>query len=303
MPLPSTVNIVEVGPRDGLQNEPTAVKTSTKLRLIELLVSSGLTHIEAGSFVNPRWVPQMAGSDEVFNHLPKKTGITYSALTPNMQGFERAMAAGAQEVAIFAAASETFSQKNINCSIGESLKRFEPLMEAAHSKDIPVRGYISCVAGCPYEGRVSETTVQHIAHTLYTMGCYEISLGDTTGVGTVNCVQSVIEHTAATVPLEKIAVHFHNTYGQALVNTHAALCMGVSTVDAAVAGLGGCPYSPGAAGNLATEDLVYLLNGLGIAHGVDLAALCDAGKFICNTLGISPSSNVSHAMHAILATR
>lgn len=296
MPLPKTVRLVEVGPRDGLQNEKLAIPTGTKIQLIDNLVDAGLTYIEAGSFVNPKWVPQMADSGEVFAGITRKPGVTYAALTPNLQGYERAIAVNANEVAIFAAASEAFSQKNINCSISESIQRFQTLIDAAKSQHIPVRGYISCVAGCPYSGAVDVHTVASIAKELLAMGCYEISLGDTIGVGTAGQIKHLIEILARDIPIEKIAAHMHDTYGQALANIYAALEMGVSVIDSSVAGLGGCPYAAGATGNVATEDVVYLLNGLGIEHGVDLEKLIHAGNSISTALNKSSNSRVAKAM-------
>lgn len=296
MPIPKTVRLVEVGPRDGLQNEKHAIPTSTKIQLIENLVDAGLTYIEAGSFVNPKWVPQMADSGEVFSGIARKPGVTYAALTPNLQGYERAIAVNANEVAIFAAASEAFSQKNINCSISESIQRFEALINAAKAQQIPVRGYISCVAGCPYSGAVDVQTVASIARELLAMGCYEISLGDTIGVGTAGQIKHLIEILARDIPIEKIAAHMHDTYGQALANIYAALEMGVSVVDSSVAGLGGCPYAAGATGNIATEDVVYLLNGLDIEHGVDLDKLIYAGNTISAVLNKPSNSKVAKAM-------
>src|SRR6187431_462812 len=296
MKLPAKVRIVEVGPRDGLQNEKQAIPTSAKIQLIENLVDAGLTYIEAGSFVNPKWVPQMADSGEVFAGIARKPGVTYAALTPNLQGYERAIAVDANEVAIFAAASEAFSQKNINCSISESIQRFETLISAAKAQHIPVRGYISCIAGCPYSGIVDATTVASIANDLLAMGCYEISLGDTIGVGTAGQIKHLIETLARDIPIEKIAAHMHDTYGQALANIYAALEMGVSVVDSSVAGLGGCPYAAGATGNVATEDVVYLLNGLGIEHGVDLEKLIYAGNTISSVLNKPSNSKVAKAM-------
>lgn len=296
MALPQHVRIVEVGPRDGLQNEKQAVPTTAKIQLIEQLVDAGLTYIEAGSFVNPKWVPQMANSAEVFAGITRKPNITYAALVPNLQGYERAVAVNANEVAIFAAASEAFSQKNINCSISESIKRFEVLLSAATEQKIPVRGYISCVAGCPYSGDVNSNTVASIAKELFAMGCYEISLGDTIGVGTAGQIKNLIEAVAQNVPLDKLAVHMHDTYGQALTNIYASLEKGVSVVDSSIAGLGGCPYAAGASGNVATEDLVYLLNGLGIAHGVDLQKLIQAGNFVSKILNKPNQSKVAKAM-------
>ncbi|AQT60358.1 hydroxymethylglutaryl-CoA lyase [Cellvibrio sp. PSBB023] len=296
MPLPPKVRIVEVGPRDGLQNEKIAIPTGIKIQLIENLVDAGLIYIEAGSFVNPKWVPQMADSDEVFTGISRKPGVTYAALTPNLQGYERAIAVNANEVAIFAAASEAFSQKNINCSISESIQRFQTLIDAAKTQQIPVRGYISCVAGCPYSGAVDVHTVASIAKELLAMGCYEISLGDTIGVGTAGQIKNLIETLARDIPIEKIAAHMHDTYGQALANIYAALEMGVSVIDSSVAGLGGCPYAAGATGNVATEDVVYLLNGLGIEHGVNLEKLIHAGNTISIALNKSSNSRVAKAM-------
>jgi hydroxymethylglutaryl-CoA lyase len=296
MNLPSKVKIVEVGPRDGLQNEKQLIPTSTKITLINDLVDAGLTYIEAGSFVNPKWVPQMADSAEVFAGIQRKPNVTYAALIPNLQGFERAISVSANEVAIFAAASEEFSQKNINCSIAESLKRFEPVIEAAQEKNIPVRGYISCVAGCPYSGKVEFEQVANIAKDLLDMGCYEISLGDTIGVGTAGQIQQLIETVAKKIAIEKLAVHMHDTYGQALANIFASLEMGVSVVDSSIAGLGGCPYAKGATGNVATEDLVYMLNGLQIEHGVDLQKLILAGEKISRALNRETGSRVARAM-------
>ncbi len=296
MALPKSVKIVEVGPRDGLQNEKQTIATATKIQLINQLSEAGLSYIEAGSFVNPKWVPQMADSAEVFGGATRKVGVTYAALTPNLQGFERALAAHVDEVAIFAAASEAFSQKNINCSIAESLTRFTALMDAAQRHNIPVRGYISCVVGCPYSGAVEPQTVAQIARDLLAMGCYEISLGDTIGIGTAGQVKYLIERLMQDIPVEKLAVHMHDTYGQALVNIYAALECGVSVVDSSVAGLGGCPYAMGASGNVATEDVIYLLNGLGIEHGVDLEKLIAAGNSICESLGKTNGSKVAQAI-------
>lgn len=300
MTLPNQVRIVEVGPRDGLQNEKQTITTATKIQLIENLVAAGLTYIEAGSFVNPKWVPQMADSGDVFSGVARKPGVTYAALTPNLQGYERAIAVNANEVAIFAAASEAFSQKNINCSISESIQRFETLISAAKAQQIPVRGYISCVAGCPYSGAVNAQTVASIAKELLAMGCYEISLGDTIGVGTAGQIKHLIETLARDIPIEKIAAHMHDTYGQALANIYAALEMGVSVVDSSVAGLGGCPYAAGATGNVATEDVVYLLNGLGIQHGVDLDKLIYAGNTISAALNKPSNSKVAKAKNKSL---
>lgn len=293
--LPQQVKVVEVGPRDGLQNEAIPVSASDKISLIEKLDEAGVTYIESGSFVSPKWVPQMATSTEIFEKLKRNKAVTYAALTPNMKGFEAALAVGADEVAIFGAASESFSQKNINCSIEESLERFIPIMEAAKKANIRVRGYVSCVLGCPYEGDIEPEQVAMVAEKLFEMGCYEISLGDTVGVGTPASVTTMIQAVSARIPVDKLAVHFHDTYGQALTNIYAALQLGVSVVDSAVAGLGGCPYAKGASGNVATEDVVYMLNGLGITTGIDFKKLLEAGWFISDTLGKAPISKVSNA--------
>lgn len=298
MNLPKQVKIVEVGPRDGLQNEKQLIPTATKITLIEDLVDAGLTYIEAGSFVNPKWVPQMADSAKVFTGIQRKANITYAALIPNLQGFERAVTVNASEVAIFAAASEAFSQKNINCSIAESIQRFENVMHAAKEKQIPVRGYISCVAGCPYSGEVDFKQVAKIANDLLAMGCYEISLGDTIGVGTAGQIKQLIEVIAKDIAIEKLAVHMHDTYGQALANIFASLEMGIAVVDSSVAGLGGCPYAKGATGNVATEDLVYMLNGLQIEHGVDLQKLITVGEKISRALNKENNSKVARALRA-----
>lgn len=295
MNLPKKIKIVEVGPRDGLQNEKQLISTQTKIDLINNLVDAGLQYIEAGSFVNPKWVPQMADSAEVFSGITRKPKVTYAALIPNLQGFERALTVNANEVAIFAAASEAFSQKNINCSIAESIQRFENVVQAAKEKQIPVRGYISCVAGCPYSGKIDHQQVASIAKDLFDLGCYEISLGDTIGVGTAGEIKQLIESVAKDIAIEKLAVHMHDTYGQALANVYAALEMGIGVVDSSIAGLGGCPYAKGATGNLATEDLVYLLNGLGIENGVDLQKLIYAGNQISVALNKPTNSKVARA--------
>ena len=296
MSLPKKVRIVEVGPRDGLQNEKQSIPTAAKIQLVNHLVDAGLRYIEVGSFVNPKWVPQMADSAEVFQGIVRKPDVTYAALIPNLQGFEHALAADANEVAIFAAASEAFSQKNINCSIAESLTRFEALTAVAKTNKIPVRGYISCVAGCPHSGAVEFETVAQIARELLAMGCYEISLGDTIGVGTAGQTKALIEYLARNIPLNKLAVHMHDTYGQALANIYVALECGISVIDSSTAGLGGCPYAAGASGNVATEDVVYLLNGLGIDHGVDLDRLILAGNIICEQLGKTNGSKAAQAI-------
>lgn len=298
MPLPHHVRIVEVGPRDGLQNEPGTVATETKLELIHRLADAGLPTVEATAFVSPKWVPQMADHDTVLRAIQRKPGVNYPVLTPNMKGFEAAADAGAEEVAVFGAASESFSQKNINCSIDESLERFRPVVEAARARDIRVRGYVSCVLGCPYEGAIAPATVAHVANALYTMGCYEISLGDTIGTGTPLKAQRMVEAVAAHVPMDAIAAHFHDTYGQALANLYAVMELGVVTVDTSVAGLGGCPYAKGASGNVATEDVVYMLDGMGIDTGVDLHALAAVGRWISAELGREPASRVARALAA-----
>jgi hydroxymethylglutaryl-CoA lyase len=293
--LNKAVRIVEVGPRDGLQNERGEVPTEVKVELIERLADAGLPAVEATAFVSPKWVPQMADHTEVLERIRRKPRVSYPVLTPNLKGFEAARAAGATEVAIFGAASEAFSRKNINCSIAESLERFRPVVLEARKYDINVRGYVSCVLGCPYEGEVKPERVADVAASLYEMGCYEVSLGDTIGTGTPGKTKALIEACARRLPLEKLAGHYHDTYGQALANIYASLEMGVSTFDASVAGLGGCPYAAGASGNVATEDVVYMLNGLGVKTGVDLDALVDIGRWICGVLGREPSSKVNKA--------
>lgn len=298
MPLPAKVRIVDVGPRDGLQNEPATVPTATKIELVNRLADAGLPAVEAGAFVSPKWVPQMADSAAVLKGIRRKPGVSYPVLVPNMQGFEAAVAAGVEEIAIFGAASETFSRKNINCSIAESLARFAPVAEAARAQGMRVRGYISCVVGCPYEGAIAPAAVAAVAKALDAMGCYELSLGDTIGVGTPGKVRAMIEAVARTVPVARLAVHLHDTYGQALANLYAALGLGVATADSSVAGLGGCPYAKGASGNVATEDVVYMLDGLGIETGVDLGQVFEAGRFICAALGREPTSKVARALAA-----
>jgi len=300
MILPRKVRIVEVGPRDGLQNETGKVPAAVKVELIHRLADAGLRAIEATAFVSPKWVPQMADHAEVMAGIEKKSGVAYPVLVPNMKGFETAREAGAEEIAVFGAASETFSRKNINCSIAESLDRFAPIVEAARASRMRVRGYISCVAGCPYEGEVKPQAVARMAEKLDTMGCYEISLGDTIGVGTPRTIRSMIEAVARKVPVGKLAGHYHDTYGQALVNIYASLEAGVKVFDSSVAGLGGCPYAKGATGNVATEDVIYMLDGLGIETGVDLEKLFRAGQFICKALGREPASRVARALAAKL---
>ena len=296
--IPQAVRLVEVGPRDGLQNEKKEVPTKVKLELIERLADAGLPAVEATAFVSPRWVPQMADHTEVLEGIRRKPGVSYPVLTPNLKGFQAAHAAGATEVAIFGAASEAFSQKNINCSIAESLERFRPVADAARQAGVKVRGYISCVLGCPYEGEVAPEKVAEVAAALYEMGCYEVSLGDTIGVGTPGKTKAMIEAVAKRVPMAKLAGHYHDTYGQALANIYASLELGVATFDSSVAGLGGCPYAKGASGNVATEDVVYMLHGLGIRTGVDLDKVVDTGRWICGVIGKEPASKAGKAIAA-----
>jgi hydroxymethylglutaryl-CoA lyase len=295
---PAKVKIVEVGPRDGLQNEARPVSTDVKIALIERLADAGLPVVEATSFVSPKWVPQMADAADVMARIRRKPGVSYPVLVPNMKGLEGAIAAGAEEVAVFAAASEAFSRRNINCSIDESLDRFAPVCEAALAKGLRVRGYISVVLGCPYQGEVAPSAVAHVARRLSDMGCYEVSLGDTIGVGTAGKTQRMLEAVAREVPVERLAGHFHDTYGQALANILAAMDLGVAVFDSSVAGLGGCPYAPGATGNVATEDVLYLLDGLGIETGVDLTLLAEAGRFVCEAIGRANASRVGRALMA-----
>ncbi len=295
MNLPQRVRIVEVGPRDGLQNEKQIVSTDTKVELIARLGAAGLSAIEATSFVSPKWVPQMGDNAEVMARIARLPGVDYPVLTPNLKGFEAALAVGAKEVAVFGAASESFSQKNINCSIAESLDRFVPVVEAARAAGVRVRGYVSCVLGCPYEGEVAPEAVAGVAATLFDMGCYEVSLGDTIGTGTPGKTRRMLDAVALRVPIDKLAGHYHDTYGQALVNIYASLQAGVATFDASVAGLGGCPYAAGASGNVATEDVVYMLDGLGIETGIRLDALVETSAWICERLGRSNGSKVSLA--------
>ena len=295
MNLPNKVNIVEVGARDGLQNE-SPVSTQAKIRLIDLLSDTGLTHIEAGSFVSPKWVPQMADSLDVMKRITRRHNVIYSALTPNVQGFGKALEAGANQVAIFTSSSEGFCQHNINCSIAESLTRFEPVIELAAKHNIPVRGYLSCVADCPYDGPTKPEQVARVANLLMELGCYEVSLGDTIGTGTPIRIAKMLEAVQVKVPTDKLAVHCHDTWGQALANIYQALTMGINTIDSSVAGLGGCPYAHGASGNVATEDVLYLCQGLGIETGVDLELLAKAGWMISEELNRQPTSKVSMAL-------
>ena len=298
MALPGIVRLVEVGPRDGLQNEQAMVPADIKVALVDLLTDAGFPAIEATSFVSPKWVPQMADAADVMARIRRKPGVRYPVLTPNLKGFDAALAAGADEVAVFVAASETFSQKNINCSIAESLERARPIFAAAANHSIRVRGYISCVLGCPYEGEVDPRRVAEVAGALLAMGAYEVSLGDTIGTGTAGKTQALISLCMAQVPVAALAGHFHDTYGQALTNVYAALELGVATFDCSVAGLGGCPYAKGATGNVASEDVVYLLHGLGIETGVDMTRLRTAGQFISDFLKRPPVSRVARALNA-----
>jgi hydroxymethylglutaryl-CoA lyase len=284
MLLPKIVKIVEVGPRDGLQNEAQIVPTEIKIELIERLADVGLRVIESTSFVSPKWVPQMSDNSAVMRGIKRHAATVYPVLTPNLQGFDAAVEAGATEVAIFGAASESFSQKNINCSIAESLKRFEPVVSAASALEIPIRGYVSCVVGCPYEGAVNPKNAADVAKTLFDMGCYEVSLGDTIGVGDPASIARLIEACAKEIPIDKLAGHYHDTYGMAIANIYASLQMGMSVFDSSIAGLGGCPYAKGASGNVATEDVIYLLQGLGIESGVDLAKLAGVGDWISSAI-------------------
>ncbi|HET7200615.1 MAG TPA: hydroxymethylglutaryl-CoA lyase [Burkholderiales bacterium] len=298
MSLPRRVRIVDVAPRDGLQNEAKSVPSRIKIELIERLQDAGLPAVEVTAFVSPRWVPQMADHAEVMAGIRKRPGVAYPVLVPNMKGFEAARAAGAREIAVFGAASETFSRKNINCGIDESLERFAPVVEAARAQGMRVRGYISCAAGCPYEGEIAPRAVADLAGKLHRLGCYEVSLGDTIGVGTPRKIRAMIEAVGKQVPLGKLAGHYHDTYGQALANIYASLELGVKTFDSSVAGLGGCPYAKGATGNVATEDVIYMLDGMGIHTGVDLEKLRRAGEFICRELGREPASRVARALAA-----
>jgi isopropylmalate/homocitrate/citramalate synthase len=296
--FPSSIRIVEVGPRDGLQNEPTPVSVQARIALIEGLVDAGVKTVEAGSFVSPKWVPQMADTAAVLAGLKRKDGVRYPVLVPNLQGLEAAEAAGAKDISIFAAASESFSKKNINCSIAESLDRFRPVAARALEQERRLRGYVSCVLGCPYEGEIAPEAVARVSKALYDMGCEEISLGDTIGTGTPLKARHMVEAVAKHVPMKHLAVHFHDTYGQALANILATLEMGIGVVDSSVAGLGGCPYARGASGNVATEDVVYMLNGMGVATGIDLDRLAKVGRTVLQQLGRAPASKVAQALAA-----
>jgi len=296
MPYPQKVKMVDVGPRDGLQNEKAVVPTDVKIELIERLADAGLPVVEAGSFVSPKWVPQMADTGEVMERIRRRDDVTYPVLVPNMKGLNAAIAAGATEIAGFAAATETFSQRNTNCSIAESLERQSTVCRAALDAGLRVRGYISVVLGCPYEGEVKPAQVADVARQLWDMGCYEVSLGDTVGTGTPAKTKRLIEAVCAHMPVEKLGGHYHDTYGQAIANILASLEMGMATFDSSVAGLGGCPYSPGATGNVATEDVLYMLDGMGIKTGISMDALLDAAEFICDYLERSTMSRAGRAL-------
>ncbi|MFK3683333.1 hydroxymethylglutaryl-CoA lyase [Pseudomonas sp. NPDC088890] len=292
------VRLVEVGARDGLQNEALTLAPQSRVQLLEMLADAGLRTLEAGAFVSPRWVPQMAGSDQVLKALPIRPGVTWTALVPNLKGLEAAIASGCCEVAVFAAASEAFSQNNLNCSIEQSLRQYQQVLVRAREAGVRVRGYVSCVMGCPFSGPVTPQAVAAVSASLFAMGCYEISLGDTLGKGTPAATKSLIDACRQVVPVSALAGHFHDTYGMAIANIHAALQAGVRVFDSSVAGLGGCPYSPGATGNVATEELLYLLDGLGMSHGVDLHGVIAAGEFISAQLGRPTASRVARALLA-----
>ena len=298
MAFPEHVRLVEVGARDGLQNEANPVSTAIKLELIDRLGDAGVSYIEAASFVSPKWVPQMGDAREVMTGIQRRSGVTYAALTPNLKGLESALECGVQEVAVFGAASESFTQKNINCSITESLERFAPVIELAQKSGIPVRGYVSTVMGCPYEGEIAPAKVAEVSKILFEMGCYEISLGDTVGVGTPLKAKRMLEAVSQHIPMSKLAAHFHDTYGQALANLYAVLEEGIAVIDSSVAGLGGCPYAKGAAGNVAREDVIYLLDGLGIKNGINLDKLAATGDWITQTINRPNRSKVGIAMMA-----
>lgn len=298
MAFPSSVRIYEVGARDGLQNEKQIIPTPLKIELINRLSQTGLTHIEATSFVSPKAIPQLGDAAEVMAKIERQEGITYPVLVPNERGMEGAMAAGVTEIALFTAASETFTRANINASIDESFERFAPVIKMAKENDIKIRGYVSCVAGCPYEGKVDPARVRDVATRLYEAGCYEISLGDTIGAGTPNTIESMLHEVLKDIPAKALALHMHDTYGQALVNIYAGIQTGITVVDSSVAGLGGCPYAKGATGNVATEDVLYMLHGMGIETGVDLKKIVETAWFIAGVLSRKPSSHVANAMKA-----
>jgi hydroxymethylglutaryl-CoA lyase len=293
------VNIVEVGPRDGLQNEKNAISLADKILLVNQLSNTGLKHIEAGSFVSPRWVPQMADSAAVFKGIQRSNNVIYSALTPNLKGFEAALEANADQVAIFAAVSESFSQKNINCSIAESIERFKPVIESAQNNNLKVRAYLSCILGCPYEGSIKPVQVIKITEQLLALGCYEVSLGDTIGIGTPYKTKALLSDMLIEFNPAQLALHFHDTYGQALANQYVALDLGLRTFDSSIAGLGGCPYATGASGNVATEDFVYMLENSGLKTGIDLNKLITAGQTVCKALSRINNSKVSNALGPI----
>jgi len=298
MKLPKTVRLVEVGPRDGLQNEARPVPVEVKVELVNRLAAAGHSTVEAGSFVSPKWVPQMASTDLLMAQIERRPGVSYPVLVPNKQGFNAALEARCGEIAVFTAASESFCRRNTNCSIDESFERFAPVMEAARNHGVRVRGYVSTVIACPYEGDVAPDAVARVSKRLFDMGCYEVSLGDTIGVGTPSKCVDMVEAVAAVVPRDKLAAHFHDTYGQSLANILAVMERGITVFDTAVAGLGGCPYAKGASGNVGTEDVLYMLNGLGIGHGVDLESIAETGRFICAALGHEPASKVAQALKA-----
>ncbi len=296
MTMPNAVRIVEVGPRDGLQNEKNAITTADKIALIDRLSATGLRTVEATSFVSPKWVPQLADAADVFAGIARKPGVRYPVLVPNLQGYERARAVGVEEVAVFTAASEAFNQKNINASIDESIERFRPVLERARIDNVAVRGYVSTVLGCPYQGNVPVADVVRIAKRLHALGCYEISLGDTIGIGTPDKARNMLKAVAGEVPMHALAIHFHDTYGQALANILACLEEGVAVVDSAVSGAGGCPYAKGASGNVASEDVVYMLHGLGIDTGIDLGKLAETGRWLAALLGRETGSKAGKAL-------
>jgi hydroxymethylglutaryl-CoA lyase len=303
MSLPKRVKLVDVGPRDGLQNEPGVVPTAVKIELIDRLSEAGLPVIEATSFVSPKWVPQMSDNAQVMAGIKRRPGVSYPVLVPNMKGLEAALAVGVEEIAGFAAATEAFSRRNTNCSIAESFERFIPVCKAALDAGVKVRGYISVVLGCPFEGEVDPSVVADMSERLFQMGCYEVSLGDTIGVGTPGKTRRMIEAVASRTPIEKLGGHYHDTYGQAVSNIFTSLEMGMATFDCSVAGLGGCPYAPGATGNVATEDVLYMLDGLGIQTGVDMEKLLQAAQFICGQLGRPTASRAGRALAAKAARR
>jgi hydroxymethylglutaryl-CoA lyase len=296
--MSDTVRIVEVGPRDGLQNEKTSVSVADRIAFIEALIGAGLHTVEVGAFVSPKAIPQMVGSDQVLRGVIGRTGNEFHVLVPNEKGYEASQAAGAKVIAVFAAASEGFSRANINCTVAESIERFKPVLARARADGIRVRGYISCVLGCPYEGEIKPQAVVDVAKTLWDLGCYEVSLGDTIGVGTPAKARALLRAVSGTVPMQNLAMHFHDTYGQALANLYAGMEEGCRVIDSAAGGLGGCPYAPGATGNVATEDVVYMLEGMGIATGVDMARLVAATNEVSRLIGRPPVSRVASALNA-----